>query len=189
MTRNISVCELTSLEQHQPVQLVDVRSATEFKTGHVPGAINIPMDEVESRVADLSKTQPVILICQAGARAQIVANLLEGRREDVRVLQGGTTAWMAAGRPVVVGSKVRWSLERQVRLAAGILGLLGAVLAIALHPYWIGLSGFVGLGLTFAGLTDFCPMGLLLARAPWNRVARQTSVSAVTDGQACALRQ
>jgi hypothetical protein len=85
--------------------------------------------------------------------------------------------------PTVATSKVRWSLERQVRLGAGLLILTGAALAALLHPYWILLSGFAGLGLTFAGLTDFCPMGLLLAKMPWNRAARQRPVPAVTDKQ------
>ena len=85
-------------------------------------------------------------------------------------VEGGTQAWDAAGLPVIRGQKAI-SLERQVRIAAGSLVLTGAVLSHWVHPWWIGLSGFVGAGLIFAGITDTCGMGLLLARMPWNNVA------------------
>jgi rhodanese-related sulfurtransferase len=177
------------LRQGEPVQLVDVRSATEFKTGHIPGAINIPMEEVEGRLGDIAKSQTIVMVCQGGVRAHVAAKCLEAREIDCIVLQGGTNAWKAAGRPVLATGRVRWSLERQVRLGAGLLVLSGVLLAVLISPYWIGLSGFVGLGLTFAGLTDFCPMALFLAKMPWNGSSRQATVSAVTDGQACSLRQ
>jgi len=77
---------------------------------------------------------------------------------------------MKAGLPLASSIKTRWSLERQVRLIAGLLVVLGAVLALTVSPFWVYLSGFVGLGLTFAGLTDICAMGILLAKMPWNGV-------------------
>jgi hypothetical protein len=70
--------------------------------------------------------------------------------------------------PVVRGKKAI-SLERQVRIAAGSLVLLGVIGSLLIHPYVIGLSAFVGAGLLFAGITDTCGMGMLLARMPWNR--------------------
>jgi predicted branched-subunit amino acid permease len=61
------------------------------------------------------------------------------------------------------------SLERQVRIAAGAIVLAGMLLARFVNCNFLWLSGFVGAGLIFAGLTDFCGMGLLLAKMPWNR--------------------
>jgi hypothetical protein len=61
------------------------------------------------------------------------------------------------------------SLERQVRIAAGSLVVLGTVLGAFVHPAFLGLPAFVGAGLIFAGVTDTCGMGMLLARMPWNR--------------------
>ena len=84
-------------------------------------------------------------------------------------MEGGTLACVEAGLPVVRGRKAI-SLERQVRIAAGLLVLLGALLGWLVHPAFVGLSAFVGAGLVFAGVTDTCGMGLLLARMPWNRV-------------------
>jgi len=163
-------------------QCVDARSASEYASGHLPGAVNIPMEQIEARLDDLSRDVPVVLICHSGKRARIVARLLEPCRNDVMILNGGTSAWIDAGLPLVVNAKTRWSLERQVRLAAGVLILLGAVLATSVNPHWLYLSGFVGVGLTFAGLTDFCPMAALLGKMPWNGVGRGKSAAIKARG-------
>jgi hypothetical protein len=127
------------------------------------------MEQIEARLDDLLSNLPVILICQSGKRARMVAGLLEPCRKDVTVLEGGTAAWRAAGLPVVVSTNTRWSLERQVRLVAGLMILTALLLAATMHRYWLGLAAFVGLGLTFAGATDMCLMAFLLVRMPWNR--------------------
>jgi len=150
-------------------QRVDVRSASEFASGHVPGAVNIPMEQIDARGDDLAPDLPIVLICQSGARARMVAEFLQPCGKELAVLEGGTSAWIKAGYPVVVTAKTRWSLERQVRLGAGVLVLLGTVLALTVDFRWLFLAGSVGLGLSFAGLTDFCPMAILLATLPWNR--------------------
>lgn len=153
-------------------QWIDVRSATEYASGHIPGAVNIPLEQIEARLEDLAPSVPLILICQAGKRTRMVAGLIEPCRKDVSVLEGGTAAWTAAGLPVVVSTNSRWSLERQVRLVAGLLVLTSLLLAGTVHPYWIGLAVFVGLGLTFAGATNLCLMAALLVRLPWNRTRK-----------------
>jgi len=153
----------------QSALLVDVRSGSEFASGHIPGAVNIPMDQIEARLDDLAPNLPIVLICQAGQRARMTAGLLDSCERRVSVLEGGTKAWIEAGLPVVASVKTRWSLERQVRLGAGLLALSGAISALTIHPSWVFLCGFVGLGLTFAGLTDICAMGIILEKMPWNR--------------------
>lgn len=168
MFQSITTQELRS-NPRAGAQLIDVRSGSEFATGHIPGAMNIPMDQIESRLDDLRPGAPLILICQVGKRARMTASLLDPCGRDISVLEGGTTAWMEAGFPVVQITKTRWSLERQVRLGAGLLVLTGAALAVTLNPRWVFLSAFIGLGLTFAGLTDICPMAELLQKLPWNR--------------------
>ena len=161
-------------------QWIDVRSATEYAAGHIPGAVNIPMEQIEARLDDLLPEVPIVLICQAGKRARMVAGLIEPCRKDVTVLEGGTAAWKAADLPVVVVTKSRWSLERQVRLVAGLLILTSLLLAGTVHPYWLGLTAFVGLGLTFAGATDLCLMAALLVRLPWNRTRSRTGKQTCT---------
>ena len=168
MASTISVSELRG-ENSASAQLVDVRSASEYASGHIPGAMNVPMDQIEARLDDLRPNLPLILICQGGTRARMTAALLEPCGRDVAVLDGGTGAWVQAGFPIVKSTKTRWSLERQVRLAAGLLVIAGFVLSRVAHPVWIFLSLFAGLGLTFAGLTDLCLMGEMLQRMPWNK--------------------
>lgn len=102
-------------EEDTPAQLVDERSVSEFGTGHIPGAINIPLEQIEARMEDLGQNLPVVLICKSGARARMTAGLLEPCRKDVTVLEGGTDAWVKAGLPVVASVRTRWSLERQAR--------------------------------------------------------------------------
>jgi rhodanese-related sulfurtransferase len=148
---------------------IDVRSASEFAAGHIPGAVNIPLDELEARLGDILAEKPVLLICQSGKRAAMAAELLENRRGEITLLEGGTKAWSAAGLPLVRSVKTRWSLERQVRVTAGLLVVIGIALAAMVHPAFVWLAAFVGLGLTFAGATDICAMGMLLAKMPWNR--------------------
>jgi rhodanese-related sulfurtransferase len=170
-----------------PSQLIDVRSASEFATAHVPGAINIPLEQIELRTADLRSDVPVVLICQAGTRARMAADLLAGSAKNLMVLDGGTDAWLRAGEPAVRSTAARWSLERQVRLIAGLLVAVGVLLAVTISPWWLIVPAFVGCGLTFAGLTGLCLMGEFLARLPWNRTRRSPdTVSSLQPGVSCA---
>jgi rhodanese-related sulfurtransferase len=150
-------------------QLVDVRSAAEFAVAHLPGAVNIPLEQIERRTVDLEANAPVVLICQMGGRARQAAALLAESGKDLYVLEGGTEAWLKAGNPGVRTTAARWALERQIRLAAGVLVVVGVLLAAAVSPWWLLLPGLVGCGLAFAGFTGFCLMGEALARLPWNR--------------------
>jgi rhodanese-related sulfurtransferase len=149
-------------------QLIDVRTASEYASGHIPCTVNIPMDQFEARRKDLRTEEGVVLVCKGGSRAQIVAGWL-GANPAVRVLEGGTDAWTRDGLEVVASVKTRWSLERQVRLGAGVMVLAGTALEVAGVHGAIWLAMFAGAGLTFAGATDICMMGILLARMPWNQ--------------------
>jgi hypothetical protein len=93
-------------------------------------------------------------------------------------------ACVEVGLPVVRGKKTI-SLERQVRIAAGLLVLIGSLLGWLVHPVFIGLSAFVGAGLVFAGVTDTCGMGLMLARMPWNQV-QETGSACCAKKEACS---
>jgi len=166
------------------LQFIDVRSPGEYSAGHIPGAVNIPMDQIEARLDDLLPGVPVLLICQGGKRACMVAKLLECSRDDVTVLEGGTAAWSKAGLPLIAITKSRFSLERQVRLIAGLLVITAVLLSKTVDPQWIWLAAAVGAGLTFAGLTDICMMAGLLTRMPWNQP--RTKDCAVST-EACGL--
>ena len=149
-------------------QMIDVRTASEYAGGHIPCTVNIPMDQFEARRKDLQLGDGVVLVCKAGGRARIVAGWLNGNT-GVRVLEGGIDAWINKGLEVVASAKTRWSLERQVRLGAGLLVLAGTVMEVSGVHGAIWLAMFVGAGLTFAGATDICMMGIVLAKMPWNQ--------------------
>ncbi len=157
----------------EPIELFDVRTPVEFREVHVTIARNTPLTELDAKkiAATRSTDSPLYVICKSGGRGrQACEQIIAAGYSNVVNVEGGTQAWDTAGLPVIRGQKAI-SLERQVRIAAGSLVLTGAVLSHWVHPWWIGLSGFVGAGLIFAGITDTCGMGLLLARMPWNNVA------------------
>ncbi|MGB0580003.1 MAG: rhodanese-like domain-containing protein [Limisphaerales bacterium] len=157
----------------EQIDLIDVRTPAEFGEVHATAATNRPLDALKP--ADLlagrsgKPDESVYVICRSGARAERACREFHkaGFTEVVNVT-GGTDAWVAVDLPVVRGRKAM-SLERQVRIAAGTLVLGGVLLSVFSHPDWIWLSGFVGAGLIFAGITDTCGMGMLIARMPWNR--------------------
>lgn len=155
------------------VQLIDVRTPAEFREVHADFARNVPLDSLSAKpfAAQYSAPDgtPLYVICRTGKRSQQACDTLAKAGLNVVNVEGGTLAWEAAGLPVVRGRRAV-SLERQVRIAAGGLVLVGAVLALTVHPYFAGLSAFVGAGLVFAGITDTCGMGMLLASMPWNQV-------------------
>ena len=154
------------------LSVLDVRTPVEFAEVHVAEAQNIPLDELNPSTLQFQKDQPVYLLCRSGQRATKAAEKLaiEGFTQPV-VVEGGTLAWIEANYPVTRGAVRVISLERQVRIAAGSLVLTGMVLGWFVHPGLYGLSAFVGAGLVFAGITDYCGMGLLLAKMPWNKRA------------------
>ena len=172
--KTIKPSEFQSVLAANPgAKVLDVRTPVEFAEVHVPQAQNIPLDQLDPQsllgTEQLSKGQPVYLLCRSGGRAsQAAEKFNKVGCADAVVVEGGTLAWIDAGLPVVRGTAKVISLERQVRIAAGSLVLTGVLLAIFVHPYCIGLSAFVGGGLVFAGITDWCGMGLLLAKLPWN---------------------
>ena len=151
--------------------LLDVRTPLEHRELHIPGSRLIPLDELDAAAfaREHGAAAECIVVCRSGNRARKAAGQLAGAGlENVAIIEGGVLAWEEAGLPVNRGAKVI-SLERQVRIAAGAIVLAGVLLAQFVHPAFIWLSGFAGAGLMFAGITDWCGMGMLIARMPWNR--------------------
>lgn len=165
--------------------LLDVRTPAEYAGAHIEGSVLMPLGDLNvEKVKELcSGKNGCVVICQSGKRAGMaVEQLRSASIAGLGVLEGGVGAWESAGLPLTRGQGVI-SLERQVRIAAGALVLTGALLAHFVNPGWIFLPGFVGAGLIFAGVTDTCGMGLLLARMPWN-----TRCSAAS-GACCSVRK
>jgi rhodanese-related sulfurtransferase len=153
-------------------RMLDVRTAAEFETAHIPGAYNVPLDLLREHRAELRAhlDEDIVLVCQSGARAgQAERSLAEAGLPNVKVLNGGMLAWQGIDGQVNRGNP-RWSLERQIRLLAGgivALSVVGSLLLPGLQ--WI--AALVGTGLAVAALTNTCAMGMLLAKLPYNRGA------------------
>lgn len=173
--------DLADLQRRQPgIILVDVRSPAEFESIHISGSYNVPLDQLTEHRAELGSVgRPVVLVCRSGMRARQAETILRGADVPrLHVLDGGVSAWEKAGLTVVRG-RAAWSIERQVRAIAGGLVLLGTLGSVLVWQPLLYLAMFVGAGLLFAGLTDTCAMGLLLARLPWNRTANARDVASV----------
>lgn len=152
-------------------QCLDVREPVEHAAIRLEPFESCALSSLsEKSVGTLDKTKPTYLLCRSGSRACQAGERLEKMGfTDLRVIEGGLNAFEAAGKPLVRGATKVWSLERQVRFAAGFLVLVGIVLAATVHPAGIFLSLFVAGGLIFSAVTDTCGMAMMLARMPWNR--------------------
>lgn len=157
---------------HGP-RLLDVRTPGEFRTSHIPGSYNVPLDTLREHRAELLShlDEDVVLVCRSGARAaQAERALAEAGLPNLRVLDGGMMAWEAAGAPVNRG-EARWELERQVRLIAGSVVLVTGIAGLFVPGvHLIGTA--IGAGLTFAALSNTCAMGMMLSKLPYNRGPR-----------------
>jgi rhodanese-related sulfurtransferase len=180
---SVSIITPTQLAElckaNSKVDLIDVRTPVEFREVHVEVARNVPLDRLDPaelmQYRNGSNDEPLYLICRSGSRGrQACEKFLAAGFTNVANVEGGTLACVETGLPVVRGKKAI-SLERQVRIAAGLLVLLGALLGWLVHPALVGLAAFIGAGLVFAGVTDTCGMGMMLARMPWNQVKETTS--------------
>ena len=155
------------------VELIDVRTPLEYREVHAEPARLVSLDRLDPKAVMEARNgredEPLYLICRSGSRGRQACELFRAAGyQNVVNVEGGTLDWERAGLPVVRGQK-GISLERQVRIAAGTLVFVGTALGAFVHPGFLGVSAFVGAGLIFAGITDTCGMGLLLARMPWNR--------------------
>jgi rhodanese-related sulfurtransferase len=151
--------------------LVDIREPDEFARSHVKGAQSQPLSTWEKAHLTIDPDADVIFTCRSGMRTAGACDRLAARvNGDAFVLEGGLDAWAKAGLPVETNADAPMEIMRQVQIAAGSLVLIGVVLGFLVAPAWFALSGFVGAGLTFAGVSGFCGMARLLMLAPWNRV-------------------
>jgi len=151
------------------IQLIDVRTPMEFDSEHIQESKNIPLDDLANRGGELKKECQTILICRTGNRAGRAADLLATYGMDVGVLTGGIIDWKKAGLSLKEGKK-RLPLERQVQLTIGAILLSSVAAGWTINRNWFIVPGFIGAGLTFAGLTGNCGLAILLAKAPWNKL-------------------
>lgn len=171
MLRPIPPEEAARLLREQGAVLVDVREPDEHARQRIPGARNLPLSRLEEAELALEAGRPVLFHCRSGARTEGHAERLAAKAGacEAYLLAGGYEAWKRAGLPVAEDRRQPIELMRQVQIAAGSLVLLGVLLGALVAPGFLLLSGFVGAGLVFAGVSGTCGLASLLRRMPWNR--------------------
>ncbi|MCG6939320.1 MAG: rhodanese-like domain-containing protein [Gammaproteobacteria bacterium] len=158
------------------INLVDVRTAAEYRAGHVAGARLIPLDELNSETLEANELhsgagheETLYLTCESGVRAQLAAErLIDAGYHNLALIEGGTQAWKNAGLPMRrCGNAI--SLERQVQIAVGVLLVLKVLFGFTIHELFFAAIPLIGAGLIVAGITNWCGMARLIARLPWNQ--------------------
>lgn len=151
-------------------KLIDIRDPDEYAREHIPAARSVPLDTLPGGL-ETHAGETVIFHCQSGARTSSNAARLAQAATPAQafIVEGGIQGWKQAGLITQEDTSQPLPLMRQVQIAAGLLTLCGVVLGFTLSSGFFLLSGFVGAGLLFAGLTGFCGMVRLLKVMPWNR--------------------
>ncbi len=143
---------------------------------------HVPLDKLNPKnfIAqhDLKKGDCLYILCRSGSRArQAAEKFTQEGMTNIHVVEGGIVACEASGENLQghlietghASRKTPISLERQVRIAAGLLVFIGSLLGVYLNTAFMILPASVGAGLIFAGVTDRCGMALVLTRMPWNK--------------------
>ncbi len=168
----VSAEDFARLLRQQDCTIVDVRSGSEYRSERLANSLHIPLQDLSGTheaLTALPADRTLYLLCQSGKRAQAAADrLCTACARKLVVIDGGLNA-LKQHKVETEHQTEGLSLERQVRIAAGALVIIGVLLGALLHPAGYALSAIVGAGLVLAGATNWCGMGLLLARMPWNR--------------------
>jgi rhodanese-related sulfurtransferase len=164
------------LEEFTEARLIDVREYPEFAQGHIAGSELVPLGTLNKASEGWNRSEPLTLICQSGQRAERARQTLAAKGfTRLHVLDGGVQAWAAAGQPLTVAKNRPWSMERQVRVAAGALVLVFCALGLlGSEMFFIG-AALIGAGLVFAGVSNTCMMASVLGRMPWNDAEKAKS--------------
>lgn len=165
--------------------LIDVRTPVEYEEKRIAGSRSMPLSEIDPKVLSEIKRDSgrCVLLCLSGKRSnQAYEQCREVLGEEFDVLEGGIESWEAAGFPLERATKSRISLMRQVQIVIGLSVAVSAALAMTVDLRFLWVPFLMGCGLTFAGLTGWCGLALLLAKMPWNRVEARACT-----GNSCCL--
>jgi len=161
---------LESKKDATDVDFINVCTPAEYKESHIEGVRNLPLDEIADNIDALSKKKTVYIHCRSGNRGQKAIDQLKkaGVKAELINLQGGLNAWEQAHLPTN-SLTTRLPIIRQVLITAGLLIILGFVLAQVAHASFIYIALIVGLGLLFSGISGWCGMASILSKMPWNK--------------------
>ncbi len=158
--------------EHRP--LIDVRQPLEYRTCHAVGAELYPIDRlmgdgvIDRTDFGVGKEEEIMVICQHGGRSNDVAEALEEHGyTNVRVVEGGTSAWDEQGLPT--RKEEVMDLQRQTYIAAGSLIIFTVLMSILRGRFWSLFTLALGGGLLYGGISGDCRMSKILAQLPVNQ--------------------
>ncbi len=172
--KTISVSELSQwMEQTKDMVLIDVRTAGEFRRGHVPSALNLHGEALRRYLHTVPSQTTVAVICQSGGRSQLACKVMSGDFQRLVNVEGGTSAWIRAGLPIekennTMNASTETKLRRQTHFVAAIMLTTALTMGFTGHPEWFYLACLPAFGLMLDAITGVCPMTLILRKAPWN---------------------
>ena len=171
MIQNTTSLQLKAWLDAGEAVLVDVREPAEFNAGHITGAVSLPLSGLTAEKLPAHAGKRLVFQCQSGRRSHMACDKVTALavNADIYNLSGGIVAWKEAGLPVAGSGKSFLPLDRQVQLTIGLCLLISSAMIAAGHTSFFWLTGFLGAGLTFAGLTGFCGLAMVMARMPWNK--------------------
>jgi len=171
MTNTVDAKTLKQWLERGEAVLVDVREPAEHKAQCIKGAKLLPLAHVRVSSMPERTGKKLVIHCLKGGRgAQACEKLLaEDPSLEIYNLDGGLSAWDAAGFPIEGPGSFFLSLDRQVQLTIGVCLLTANALTYFVDPAFLLITVFIGAGLTVAGLTGFCGLARLVARLPWNQ--------------------
>lgn len=150
---------------------IDVREPTEFNLEHIPHSKNIPLSQFSESISSICTENPntnFIFLCQSGNRAKKALEIWnQNTDKPAEVLEGGLSQWKMEKKSIFI-KKNKLPIMQQVQLIVGILLIIISLLTYFMSINLIIMIVFIGLGLTFAGLTGFCGLALILLKMPWN---------------------
>ena len=166
----IDVEQLKHLIENDSALLVDVREADEYASERIDGAIVVPLSKFDHRKIPNNHDKRLVLYCRSGNRSERAAEkLLDAGYTEVTHLKGGIMAWRSQGMSIKANKNAPISIMRQVQITAGSLVFFGTILSAVVSPWFMLLTGFVGAGLMFAGISNTCAMANLLSILPYNQ--------------------
>lgn len=168
--KTISPKDAKTLIDKNEAILIDVREDFEHKQENIPCATLIPLNSIGNNTK-IETNKKIIAHCKLGGRSKSACQKLSELFPNAEIynMEGGIEGWKQAGLTCKSGNSNTIPIERQVQIVAGSLILLGVILGFNASQNFFYLSGIIGAGLIFAGITGFCGMAKLLAKTPWNK--------------------
>ena len=153
--------------------LIDVREADEFKSEHIACATSVPLSRFKETLPlmHIPNNRKIIFQCMQGKRGEQACSLLplDGKENEIYNIDGGIESWKTAGLPTIIDKAAKISIFRQVQITVGALVALSVLGGFAVYPSLFAFAAVLGAALAFAGITGWCGLALLLAKAPWNK--------------------